>query len=214
MSKGKRISYIGLRSGRLLVIGEKRASKGSKSLHKIAICKCDCGKIVEVRGTSIVNQVAKSCGCIVKDKNKKRLTKHGMFGTRIYTIWNGIKKRCFDTTDKGYERYGSRGITMCDEWKNDFISFYKWAMAHGYREDLTLDRINNDGNYEPNNCRWTTRKEQARNTSKNKLLNYKGETHCASYWAEKLKINYRTLLTRLRKWKDTSKALEYQKRSI
>lgn len=213
MSKGKRISYIGLRSGRLVVIDEKQAPKGSSSYHKRVVCKCDCGNIIEVRGTQIANKTIQSCGCIAIEKHTKRLTKHGMFGTRIYTIWNGIKRRCFDITDKGYERYGSRGITMCDEWKNDFISFYKWAMAHGYREDLTLDRINNDGNYEPNNCRWATRKEQARNTRKNKLLNYKGETHCASYWAEKLNLNYYTLLTHLRKGMSVKNALEYQRRS-
>lgn len=211
MSKGKRRSYIGLRSGRLLVIDEKKAPEGSKSLHKIAICKCDCGKIIEVRGTSIVNKVVKSCGCVILEKNTKRLTKHGMFGTRIYRIWNGMKKRCLKKTEPSYHRYGGRGITICDEWKNDFLAFYNWATANGYKDNLTIDRIDNNGNYEPNNCRWATNKEQSRNTSVNRLLHYNGESHCVAYWAEKIGINYRTLLTRLRKWKDTKKALEYSR---
>lgn len=213
MSKGKRISYIGLRSGRLVVIDEKQAPKGSSSYHKMAVCKCDCGNIIEVRGTRIANKTIQSCGCIAIEKHTKRLTKHKMYGTRIYRIWSGMKARCFRKALPEYSRYGGRGITVCKEWKNDFETFHQWAMANGYREDLTIDRINNNGNYEPTNCRWVTSKEQSRNTSKNKLLKYKGETHCASYWAEKIGLNYRTLLTRLRKGMSVENALEYQRRS-
>lgn len=213
MSKGKRISYIGLRSGRLVVIDEKQAPKGSSSYHKMAVCKCDCGNIIEVRGTRIANKTIQSCGCIAIEKHTKRLTKHKMYGTRIYRIWSGMKARCFRKALPEYSRYGGRGITVCKEWKNDFETFHQWAMANGYREDLTIDRINNNGNYEPTNCRWVTSKEQSRNTSKNKLLNYKGETHCASYWAEKLNLNYYTLLTHLRKGMSVKNALEYQRRS-
>lgn len=209
----KKVSYIGQRSGRLLVISERKAPKGSSSYHKRVVCKCDCGNIVEVRGTQIANKTIQSCGCIAIEKHTKRLTKHKMYGTRIYRIWSGMKARCFRKALPEYSRYGGRGITVCKEWKNDFETFHQWAMANGYREDLTIDRINNNGNYEPNNCRWITSKEQSRNTSKNKLLNYKGETHCASYWAEKLDLNYHTLLTHLRKGMSVKNALEYQRRS-
>ena len=103
------------------------------------------------------------------------------------------------TTDKDYINYGKRGIVMCDEWKNDFVSFYDWAMDNGYREHLTIDRIDVNGNYEPSNCRWVTKEIQNKNTRRNINITYKGETHNVSEWASILNMNINTLYDRLRR---------------
>lgn len=207
MSKGKRISYIGLRSGKLEVIGERKSEKNSTSNHKIVICKCDCGRIYETRGTLIKQQKVKSCGCVGIEKSIKRLTKHGHYGTRLYRIWNSIKMRCLNPKNYAFFRYGGRGIKVCDEWKKDFMSFYNWAMSNGYKENLTIDRINNNGNYEPSNCRWADRKTQSRNRSTNRLLYYNGKLLCLSSWAEILGINQETIRSRLRKGLSVSEVL-------
>ena len=124
--------------------------------------------------------------------------KHGMIGTRIYNIWKDMKKRCYCKTRKDYARYGGRGITVCKDWQ-DFIPFYNWAMSNGYSDDLTLDRKNVNGNYEPSNCRWATRKEQQNNRRCNHLLTYNGKTQTITQWAEEYGIAETTLYARLTK---------------
>ena len=123
--------------------------------------------------------------------------KHGMCNTRLYCIWKGIKQRCFDTKFKEYKYYGGRGIKVCNEWRTDFMAFYNWAMANGYKDALTIDRINVNGNYEPSNCRWICQKEQQNNRRNNRLITYNGETHTISEWAEIKNINANTLWQRL-----------------
>lgn len=110
--------------------------------------------------------------------------KHGLKNTRLYRIWLQIKNRCFNSNTDRYRDYGARGITVCDEWRNDFKAFYDWAMNNGYSDELTIDRIDNDGNYEPSNCRWVSVKVQNRNTRSNHLITYKGETRCVADWAD------------------------------
>ena len=107
--------------------------------------------------------------------------------------------RCFNSKCADYKYYGSRGITVCNEWKNDFMSFYTWAMRNGYRENLTIDRINNNGNYEPLNCRWITKKEQQRNKRNNRYITYGGKTLCLADWSRLLKIDKNTVKYRLNK---------------
>lgn len=124
--------------------------------------------------------------------------KHGKRNTRLYGIWLQMKNRCFNTKTERYKDYGGRGITVCDEWKNDFTKFYDWSISNGYQENLTIDRIDNDGNYEPSNCRWVTVKTQNRNARSNHLITFKGETHCIIEWAEITGLTRGCISNRLR----------------
>lgn len=119
-----------------------------------------------------------------------------MTGTRIHNIYRGMKARCYIKTSKHYNRYGGRGIKICDEWLEDFMNFYKWAINNGYREDLTIDRIDNNKDYSPSNCRWTTRKQQVNNTSRNIVVTVGGETHTIAEWSETTGIHRSTLVSR------------------
>lgn len=207
MSRFKQIDYTNKRFGRLLVLGIHHHSTTG---HTYVTCKCDCGKIKIVRASCLVQGVTRSCGCLEKESKIKNSTKHGLYGTRIYRIWMGMKRRCYDTKVEQYKNYGGRGISYCQEWEK-FIPFYNWAMANGYNDNLTIDRIDVNGDYEPNNCRWIKEKEQHRNTRSNKILKYKGKSYCAKKWAEILGLNYNTLLTHLRKGMTIKDALEYKK---
>lgn len=124
--------------------------------------------------------------------------KHGKIHTRLYHIYNNMKERCYNENSIDYLRYGARGIKICDEWLNDFMLFHNWSMDNGYHEDLTLDRIDVNGNYGPDNCRWVDRKAQARNRRSNKNYTINGETHCLKDWCNIVNINYHTVRTRLR----------------
>ena len=123
-------------------------------------CKCDCGQTVIVSGSDLRNGHTRSCGCLQVDKAKEAQTVHGYSKTKLNCIWNSMKQRCNNPNDSHYHRYGARGITYCKEWES-FKPFMEWAIANGYQEGLTLDRIDNDGNYCPENCRWLSRKDHA-----------------------------------------------------
>lgn len=125
--------------------------------------------------------------------------KHGKKNTRLYRLWKVMKSRCYNEHVDRYQNYGGRGIIVCDEWKNDFMSFYDWSIKNGYDDTLTIDRINVDGNYEPSNCRWATMKQQMRNTSRNAYFTYNGTTHCLSEWCEILNLKYSTVHSRIHK---------------
>ena len=128
--------------------------------------------------------------------------KHGLYESRLYNIWKHMKSRCNNPKDAKYHNYGGRGVEVCKEW-NDFIPFYEWAILNGYQDDLEIDRINNDGNYCPSNCRWVTRKVQCNNFSRNRLITYNGETRTMQEWSELLGVNKSTMSTRAwRGWSD------------
>jgi len=149
------------------------------------ICSCKCGNIKTIRGDSISKK--QDCGCIAKKEKAKRLTKHGMNGTRIHRIWLGVIQRCYIKSASGYKNYGGRGIQVCNEWlnkKNGFINFYNWATNNGYNDKLTIDRKDVNGNYEPNNCRWATMKEQENNKRNTRYVTIDNKTHSLSEWSE------------------------------
>lgn len=183
----------GQKFGKMLVL--KFDHKDEKS-HSFYLCRCDCGTLKVVRGNNLVQGDVRSCGC---STNKT----HGRTKTRLHHIWSGMKQRCGLESVESYKRYGARGITVCDEWKDDYLAFESWALANGYREGLTIDRKDNNGNYCPDNCQWATPKQQARNRSDNRTLTYNGETKTISEWAEITGIHKTTLLNRSnRGWTD------------
>lgn len=192
----------GEKFGRWTVIRISHTKKkcNSSSSEVYWLCQCECGTQKILSGSVLKRGISKSCGCLQKELTKKRATKHGMKNTRLYRIWHGMKGRCLNPKDKAYFLYGGRGVTVFKEWQDDFMNFYNWAIQNNYSDDLTLDRIDCNGNYEPNNCRWTTIKEQQRNRRNNTLITFNGETHCISEWAEILNIKPSTLQRRLGKW--------------
>ena len=188
----------GQRFGYLTIIKKAGKSKNNKTLW---LCKCDCGNEKICIGNDLITGRTKSCGCLRKKGSQRT---HGFRYTRLYYIWQGIKKRCLNKNTPNYYIYGGRGIAICDEWKNDFKVFHDWAFANGYDEnakrgDCTIERIDVNGNYEPSNCRWATMKEQCRNTRSNNLITYNNETRCLMDWSYILNINYDTLLNRFKK---------------
>lgn len=198
----------GQKYGKLTVIKRVPPHGNSKSVYWL--CYCDCGnKDVEVRGSCLTSGHTVSCGCYISERLIKVNTKHGGFGTRLYNIWQGMKKRCYKEDDKDYENYGGRGILICDEWKDDFSCFQEWAITSGYQENLTIDRINNNGNYEPHNCRWTTVKEQSNNKRNNHLITIANRTQTLSQWLDELGIPKNKYLWRINNGWSELEALEY-----
>ena len=136
------------------------------------ICRCDCGTVKSYSPYKVIKGTTKTCGCgkveHCKELTKEFRIKHNGRYTRLYGIWRGMKERCLTPTHKDYPNWGGRGVTICPEWRDNFGVFRDWAMSNGYEEHLTIDRINNDGNYESSNCRWITIREQAQNRRKPK----------------------------------------------
>lgn len=178
-----------------------RKLKCVKNHRRIWECECKCGNIKDIREDSL-KKYTRSCGCLILEsaRQKGRGNKHGMSHTRIYNIWAGMKSRCCNPKDTSYYLYGARGITVCTEWLNDFQAFYEWALENGYADNLTIDRIDVNGNYEPSNCRWATAKEQRENQRQYEIT-YNGETHTLLEWSDITGIKYATLLWRYnQKW--------------
>lgn len=179
----------GKKFGKLTVL-EKAGVDNSR--YVIWKCKCDCGNETIVRSSHLVRGDTKSCGCI-------NYTANGFSDNRIYRIWKGIISRCYNKNSTSYRRYGKKGITICNEWKNNFMSFYNWSLNNGYKDNLSIDRINNKGNYEPNNCRWATAEEQANNTSQNVFISFNGEKLTIAQWAHKIGIQPSVFHDRLKR---------------
>ena len=171
------------------MIGKKfgRLTVESGPIHKSRrywLCKCDCGneKLILVRQDLLYGGLIKSCGCYHRETTSKISKTHGMSGTRIYRIWRGMRNRCENQNIPQYRDWGGREIIVCEEWKTDFNKFYEWVMSNGYSENLSIDRIDNDGDYCPENCRWTTSKEQALNRKSNSFITHNGVTKHISEW--------------------------------
>lgn len=159
-------------------------------------CQCDCGNTVYVGTTKLLRGRQKSCGCYKREKEKLP-KKHGMSRKRIYNVYYDMLGRCKNPSFAGYKNYGGRGIKVCEEWNNSFVSFYKWAIENGYTDNLMIDRIDVDGNYEPSNCRFVPRKQQMNNKTNSHYMTYKGETHTMAEWSEITGIRYTTLKSRI-----------------
>ena len=155
----------GERYGRLTIIREVEPAGSSHKRVRRFLCRCDCGNEIICRLPNLKSGTTKSCGCYRKFVSSNRRDCHHLQNTRIYRIWCGMKRRCYNKHNEHFDRYGGRGIIVCDEWKTDFMNFYDWAMSNGYDDKLSIDRINNEGNYEPSNCRWANQKQQIVNST-------------------------------------------------
>jgi hypothetical protein len=193
---------------RLTVIKEARYKSAKGEIRYQ--CQCSCGERVFATGTSLKKGNTQSCGCFRRDNVSRLKTTHGQGGlntkTTEYRIWMGMKARCYIRSASGYPRYGGRGITVCDHWRDSFEAFFS---DMGRRPSLyhSLDRINNDGPYSPENCRWATRIEQNRNTPRNRLLTFNGETMTISAWTERLGLSRSLIYMRLRRGWSVEKSL-------
>lgn len=156
-------------------------------------CKCDCGNITKVASGHLNASRIRSCGCLFLDT----IRKHGLTNSRLYNIREGMVNRCYNPSCHSYKDYGERGIGICEEWRNDFMSFYNWAMANGYKDNLTIERIDVNGNYEPSNCKWITNGEQSRNKRSTVYFTYNGETKIVSDWIKELGIPKTTFRRRI-----------------
>ena len=154
--------FIGRKFGKLEVIKYLYTNAKNKTIY---LCKCECGNLKEVKRNSLVTGHTKSCGCIPKKGNLK----HGQKRTKLYGLWLNIKDRCNNKNNSHFKYYGEKGIKMCEQWANDYSAFMKWALENGYVEGLSIERIDNNKGYEPSNCKWITKEEQARNRSYTKF---------------------------------------------
>lgn len=185
----KFIDLTGQRFGMWLVVS--RASNiGSQTAWN---CLCDCGNTGVVQGNNLKSGISGSCGC--------QKVKHGQKGTRLYDIWQAMKQRCYQQSHRNYARYGGRGITVCDEWKNSSKAFFEWALANGYEEHLTLDRVDNDKGYYPDNCRWATKTEQNNNRCCNTIVEINSKAQTLAQWATETGISYQTIHKRYKRGK-------------
>lgn len=183
-------NLVGKTFGRLIVIerAENYFTQNGKS-ERQWLCECQCGNKTVVLGHNLLKGQTQSCGCLAREHSAIRATRHGESDSRLYHIWTGMKQRCYNPKAKSYKDYGGRGITVCDEWKDNFQAFYDWAMANGYDDMLSIDRINSNDIYNPLNCRWATMEEQQNNKRNNHLLTYKGETLTVNQMARKYGLN-------------------------
>lgn len=182
------IDLTGQRFGRLEVLKYNGNSRWE--------CKCDCGKIVYPKGGNLRKGDISSCGCLRKDVAYNNHITHGETKSRLYRIWKLMRRRCNNINDVSYPLYGGRGISVCEEW-SQYEPFKLWALSNGYSEELSIDRIDPNGNYEPSNCRWATAKEQANNKRNNHKLCFNGETHTISEWSEITGLKRTTIIERI-----------------
>ena len=191
-TKGKEAHNLndltGKRFSKLVVI--KRVYPNTKCGFARWLCRCDCGNYTTVASVKLKNGNIVSCGCY-----RKRL--NGDSKTRLYNVWSAMQNRCNDASHDHYDRYGGRGITICTEW-SDYLSFKEWALSTGYADDLSIDRIDPNGNYEPSNCKWSTQKEQCNNRNNNHIIEYNGEKYTISQFADFLGYKYYTVMNRVK----------------
>lgn len=157
-------------------------------------CQCECGRITKVRSSNLKNGNVKSCGCL---KHRSTSTTHNKSNTKLYGIWNAMKQRCYNPNYHAYKNYGGRGIIICDDWVNSFNNFYNWAINNGYQEGLSIERINVDDNYYPNNCTWITLAQQAQNRRSCHMFCYNNKKQNLTQWCNELGLDYKLVHNRI-----------------
>lgn len=187
------IDMTGETYGRLTVLGlsDKKTSGAANW-----VCQCVCGNKTTVRRDHLTSGNTTSCGCYANEQTSKRNTTHGEWGTRLYIIWSNMKDRCNNPNADQYSAYGGRGIVVSDEWSESYETFANWAKNNGYQDDLTIDRIDNNGDYEESNCRFISMQEQHENTQKTIMIEHEGKNYALSKWSRILGINRNTLRSR------------------
>lgn len=187
--------------GDLLVVERRGSDEKGQALW---LCRCKCGTEKIIRGHDLKGGTS-SCGCS-RIKNTG-LYKHGLSNTKLHGLWRNIKDRCYNPRNKSYRFYGERGIKMCDEWFVDFVAFYEWSHQNGYKDGLQIDRIDTNGDYSPDNCRWVSKITQANNTRRNLNITMNGQTKTMAEWCKELGLNYHSVQTRTYKGWDPILAL-------
>lgn len=165
---------------------------------RLWLCACECGNEKVVPETYLVRGVTRSCGCLRSENSKAIHTKHGESKEKIYRVWRSMKQRCYNENTNGYEHYGGKGIYVCEEWL-DSKAFFDWAYENGYHEGLSIDRIDPNGPYCPENCRWATSVEQNNHTSRNHMLTFDGKTMSMADWSRETGISYNAIKSRINK---------------
>lgn len=193
--------------GKWTIIEEIAPKIISNKPRRMFRCQCECGNIGEVQLSCLRNGHSTSCGCEQKKRVSAANTKHGLEKHPLYNTWKNIKKRCNYINASEYENYGGRGISVCEEWSNNFQSFYNWAINNGWSKELTIDRIDTNGNYCPENCRWANVETQMNNMTKNHYIEYNGDTYTLSTLSKHLSIPYNIVRYRLSNCKWTVEQL-------
>lgn len=198
----KTIDISNKKFGKLLAVKRCTNMSGKTAWE----CKCDCGNITFVTTSNLTCNRIRSCGCLKIKQLLDRSTTHNQRHTVLYSVWRGLRQRCNNPKHASYHNYGGRGITVCEEWDKSFQAFYDWSYANGYSTEnqkdeklkLTIDRIDNNGNYEPSNCRWVDRKTQTRNMRTTRFITFNGQNKSVSEWCEIYGIKLQTFNTRIR----------------
>lgn len=206
---GALVDLTNKRFGRLFVV--ERADNVNNSTAWV--CRCDCGKTKVIQGTLLKKGLARSCGCLRKEIARERATRHSLCGTKLYTTYHNMKKRCYNSRCDHYKWYGEEGKHICDEWLGEkgFDEFSKWALANGYSDNLTIDRIDNNKGYSPDNCRWISAKQNNRNRRSNHNITIKGVTKTISEWCEYLNVPEARVRSRIALGWDEERALTTKK---
>ena len=197
----KKADMVGKRFGRLVVVSRAPDRVTESGYHTVMMnCKCDCGNSKIVRSKCLTSGITSSCGCFAKESMSKRASKHNGYGTKLYAIWNSMRQRCYNPNNHAFNNYGARGISVCSEW-DDFNVFRSWALKTGYSEVAkrgccTLDRIDVNKSYSPDNCRWADMRAQSNNRRMTIFISANGQTHSISEWSNILGIKYQTLWRR------------------
>lgn len=215
MKRGRKPKDLaGEKIGRLKVLREETYITRKGESIRGYLCHCDCGNEKVISRARLISGKTNSCGCLIKEfnqskkgndywkyRNKKRESniKGDKTKERLHRIWKNMKQRCTNPNFPDYKKYGARGITICVEWKDSFQAFYDWSISNGYCNDLTIDRIDNDKGYSPDNCRWADKETQDSNKRTNRYITYKGVTKTATQWAKVLGVHPESILSRMRK---------------